>query len=205
MELKDFELAMKNIPIAGKKEYQIQLLHSVNVFIKNAKWRACFALNLNENENRKNTYGFNSTRAPPFIEELVELQKKLIEMVRNVKYVDTIRNELQDRLRKETKEIKKDSKLFVPADKTSNHYKVEAESFEDLLSREIHKDYRKSNEAKASEIEEEAKMIAHKLDLADRIFRTSKREANITLKDTKPNFRESPSCRDRQNLEADPQ
>ena len=195
MELKDFELAMKNIPIAGKKEYQIQLLHSVNVFIKNAKWRACFALNLNENENRKNTYGFNSTRAPPFIEELVELQKKLIEMVRNVKYVDTIRNELQDRLRKETKEIKKDSKLFVPADKTSNHYKVEAESFEDLLSREIHKDYRKSNEAKASEIEEEAKMIAHKLDLADRIFRTSKREANITLKDTKPNFREAPSCR----------
>ena len=186
---------MKNIPIAGKKEYQIQLLHSVNVFIKNAKWRACFALNLNENENRKNTYGFNSTRAPPFIEELVELQKKLIEMVRNVKYVDTIRNELQDRLRKETKEIKKDSKLFVPADKTSNHYKVEAESFEDLLSREIHKDYRKSNEAKASEIEEEAKMIAHKLDLADRIFRTSKREANITLKDTKPNFREAPSCR----------
>ena len=33
------------------------------------------------------------------------------------------------------------------------------------------------------------------LDLADRIFRTSKREANITLKDTKPNFREAPSCR----------
>ena len=76
------------------------------------------------------TYGFNSTRAPPFIEELVELQKKLIEMVRNVKYVDTIRNELQDRLRKETKEIKKDSKLFVPADKTSNHYKLNVATYD---------------------------------------------------------------------------
>ena len=195
MELKDFELAMKNIPIAGKKEYQIQLLHSVNVFIKNAKWRANFALNPDENPHRKKTFGFNSTRAPPFIKELVELQKKLIEMVKNVKYVDTIRNELQDKLRKEAKDISKDPKLFVPADKTSMHYKVEAESFEDLLAREIHKDYRKSNEAKASEIEEEAKQIAHKLDLADRIFKTSRREANITLKDTKPNFRESPSCR----------
>ena len=196
MELKDFELAMKNIPVAGKKEYQIQLLHSVNVFIKNAKWRAHFALNPNENPNKKNTYGFNSIRAPPNIKELVELQKKLIAMVKNVEYEEnTIRNELQDKLRKEVKEIRKDTKMFVPADKTSMHYKVEAEAFEDLISREIHKDYRKSDNAKAGEIEEEAKMIAHKLDLADRIFKTSKREANITLKDTKPNFRESPSCR----------
>ena len=195
MELKDFELAMKNIPIAGKKEYQIQLLHSVNVFIKNAKWRAHFALNPIENPHRKNTYGFNSIRAPPNIKELVELQKKLIKMVKNVKYGDTIRNELQDKLSKEAKEIRKDTKMFIPADKTSMHYKVEAEAFEDLISREIHKDYRKSNDAKAGEIEEEAKQIAHKLDLADRIFKTSRREANITLKDTKPNFRESPSCR----------
>ena len=159
MEPKDFELAMKNIPIAGKKEYQIQLLHSVNVFIKNAKWRAHFALNPDENGNRKNTYGFNSIRAPPNIKELLELQKKLIVMVKNVVYKDTIRSELQDKLRKEAKEIKKDTKMFVPADKTSMHYKVEAESYEDLISREIQKDYRKSDEVKAGEIEEEAKMI----------------------------------------------
>ena len=195
MEQKDFELAMKNIPVAGKKEYQIQLLHSVNVFIKNAKWRAHFALNPDGNPKTKNTFGFNSIRAPPNIKELMELQKKLIEMVKNVKYEGTIRNELQDKLRKEAKEIRKDNKMFVPADKTSMHYKVEAKEYENLISKEIHKDYRKTDDTKASEIEEEAKTIAHKLELADRIFKTSRMEASITLKDTKPNFREAPSCR----------
>ena len=189
MEQKDFELAMKNIPVAGKKEYQIQLLHSVNVFIKNAKWRAHFALNPDGNPKTKNTFGFNSIRAPPNIKELMELQKKLIEMVKNVKYEGTIRNELQDKLRKEAKEIRKDNKMFVPADKTSMHYKVEAKEYENLISKEIHKDYRKTDDTKASEIEEEAKTIAHKLELADRIFKTSRMEASITLKDTKPNFR----------------
>ena len=85
--------------------------------------------------------------------------------------------------------------MFVPADKTSMHYKVEAKEYENLISKEIHKDYRKTDDTKASEIEEEAKTIAHKLELADRIFKTSRMEASITLKDTKPNFREAPSCR----------
>ena len=77
---------------------------------------------------------------------------------------------LQDKLRKEAREIRKDNKMFVPADKTSMHYKVEAKEYENLISKEIHKDYRKTDDTKASEIEEEAKTIAHKLELADRIF-----------------------------------
>ena len=195
MELKDFELAMKNIPIAGQKEYQIQLLHSVNTFIHNLKWRTFFALNPGERSEGKQTYGFNSTRAPPQIKELLELQAKLADMVENITFTKPVRNQLQDKLRKDIKEINKDSKVFVKADKTASHYKVEVEAFENLMAKSVHKDYRKTDDAKVEEIQEEAKVIACKLKLGDRIFKTSKRIANITLKDHKNNFSNDPTCR----------
>ena len=37
--------------------------------------------------------------------------------------------------------------------------------------------------------------IARKLELEDRIYKTSKKEAYITLKDHKPNFNNKPTCR----------
>ena len=186
---------MKNIPVAGQKEYQIQLLHSVNTFIHNLKWRALFALNPGERSERKKTFGFNSTKAPPLIKELLELQAKLADLVQNIKFTKPVRNQLQDKLRKDIKEINSDSKVFVKADKTASHYKVEVEAFGNLMAKSVHKDYRKTDAAKVEEIQEEAKVIACKLELGDRIFKTSKREANITLKDHKPNFRNDPTCR----------
>ena len=65
----------------------------------------------------------------------------------------------------------------------------------DLLHDNITKDYRKTDEAKVDAIEEEARQIATKLDLQNRIYKTSRREATVTLKDHKPLFRENPTCR----------
>ena len=45
------------------------------------------------------------------------------------------------------------------------------------------------------EIEKEAKVIANKLELGDQIFKTSKINANITLKDHKSTFSHNPTCR----------
>ena len=195
MELKLFDLAMKNIPIAGRKEYLIQLLHSVKTFIHNTKWRVDVALNPEKYKNNKLTYGFNSTRAPPNIKELIELQEKLADMVKNIKFADPVRNELQDRLRKDIKEINSDSKVYIKADKTANHYKVNVEDYEKLVEKCIHSDYKKADESKVCEIEKEAKVIANKLELGDRIFKTSKINANITLKDHKSTFSHNPTCR----------
>ena len=187
---------MKNIPIAGIKEVRIQNMQSVNVFMNSAKWRAGFALNPDWKGDNKETYGFRSTAAPPQIKELEELQDKLADMVVNLKFKEApIRNKLQDKLRKEIKEINKDKKVFVKADKTSNYYKVEVDSYENLLHDNITKDYRKTDEAKVDAIKDEATKIATRLELEDRIFKTSKREATITLKDHKALFRENPTCR----------
>ena len=69
------------------------------------------------------------------------------------------------------------------------------DSYENLLHNNITTVYRKTDEAKVDEIEAEALEIATKLELEDRIFKTSKRDATITLKDHKPLFRENPSVR----------
>ena len=196
MELKLFEHALKNIPVAGQKEYLVELLHNVKVFIHNTKWRVDVATNPEKYKNNsKKTFGFNSTRAPPHIKELEELQEKLAEMVKNIQFTNPARNKLQDKLRSEIKEINKDTKVYVKADKTANHYKVSVEEYEKLVEKSIHSDYRKADAAKVNEIEQEAKTIAHKLELGNRIFKTSKREAKVTLKDHKSSFSHNPTCR----------
>ena len=161
-----------------------------------AKWRAGFVLNPDWKGDDKETFGFRSLAAPPQIKELEELQDKLADMIVNLKFKEApIRNRLQDKLRKDIKDINKDDKVFMKADKTSNYYKVEVESYENLLHDNITKDYRKTDEAKVDAIEEEARQIATKLDLQNRIYKTSRREATVTLKDHKPLFRENPTCR----------
>ena len=111
MELKLFEHAPKNIPVAGQKEYLIELLHNVKAFIHNLKWRVDKATNPEKYTNNKKTFGFNSTRAPPHIKELEELQEKLAEMVKNIQFTAAPRNKLQDKLRQDIKEINKDTQV----------------------------------------------------------------------------------------------
>ena len=196
MELINFNSSMKNIPIAGIKEVRIQGMHSVKEFMDRAKWRAGFVLNPDWKSEKKETYGFRSLAAPPQIKELEELQDKLADMIANLKFKEApIRNNLQDKLRRDIKEINRNDKVFVKADKTSNFYKVEVDAYENLLHSSITTVYRKTDDAKVGEIEAEALKIAKKLELDDRIFKTSKREATITLKDHKPRFRENPTVR----------
>ena len=83
-------------------------------------------------------------------------------------------------------------KLLVPADKTSNFYKMDTQSYTDLLQKNVTKTYKKVSPTISNSIEVEAKAIAKKLHLDDRINTTAKREAFITLKDHKPNFANNP-------------
>ena len=86
----------------------------------------------------------------------------------------------------------KSDKLLVPADKTSNFYKMDIPSYNELLQKNITKTYKKVSPDMVNSIELEAKAIATKLHLDDRINTTAKREAFISLKDHKPNFINTP-------------
>ena len=85
--------------------------------------------------------------------------------------------------------------VFIFADKTNNIYKAPPEQYKKRLKESVTKAYKKSTERLEKSINLEAKNIAKKLDLAERVECLAKKPALITLKDHKENFQASLPCR----------
>ena len=77
----------------------------------------------------------------------------------------------------------------------TNMYEVSPTEYKKLLHDNITKTYRKSTPRLEKAINMEAKCIAKKINLDDRIDSLAKNPAFITLKDHKPNFESSLPCR----------
>ena len=194
MEQVKFDYSMKNIPIPSEREFIIELISSVEKFINNLKWRVFHYLNPAQQSRNKKTFGFNSTSPPPKVAELDELQDMLYDLTVNIKFKN-FSNQFQNKLKHDIKEIAKERRMFIAADKTTNFYKVTKEKHSELLDKNINKEYKKAEVKDIKDITKADKTIAAKLDLEDRIYCTSERQCFISLKDHKPNFQNSPSCR----------
>ena len=159
------------------------------------RWKAFFFLNPSADGSRKETFGFSSRKSPPQVHAMLNFEKRLLGMIENIKF-RKVKCEFQKKLSTDIRNnIARSDKLLVPADKTSNFYRMDATSYNDLLQKNITKTYKKVSQDTTSSIELQAKAIAKKLHLDDRINTTAKREAFITLKDHKPNFANNPACR----------
>ena len=124
-----------------------------------------------------------------------DFEKRLLHMIEKIKF-RTVNCKFQHKLSSDIHDsIMRSDKLLVPASKTSNVYKMDTQSYNDLLQKNITKTYKKVTPDTADSIELKAKDIAKKLQLDRRINTTAKREAFITLKVHKPNFANNPTCR----------
>ena len=193
MDQVNYNCSIKDIPLPSKKEYRIQLIHSTKKFFDTLCWRVWHYKNPNNNE-RTETYGFPSTRKVPRDEDLKTLESELYDLVENIEYRDA-KNDFQKELGAKIDGIKSETKVIIPADKTSNFYKLEKENFLDLVERNVHKEYKKSRKEEVDQGINEHKEIVKKLNLDDRVFATQKKNCFITLKDHKPNFHNNPTCR----------
>ena len=72
---------------------------------------------------------------------------------------------------------------------------MDPKKYEELLDNNITKEYKKTKEEAVKKVDLEDKALAEKLDIDDRVHRTTEREAFITIKDHKPNFRNNTKCR----------
>ena len=61
----------------------------------------------------------------------------------NIEFRNTT-NAFQKKLRSDIKSIKKETKVFIQADKTTNFYKLEPKGAESLKENSITKEYKKS-------------------------------------------------------------
>ena len=60
-------------------------------------------------------------------------------MITNIKFRRT-KNHFQYKLRNNIKKINNDNHFFIPADKTSNFYKLSKDQYEGLINKSIHKE-----------------------------------------------------------------
>ena len=119
------------------------------------------------------TFGFKSEYSAPASEDLKLFKNDLYDLAKNIeiKPSDEIkrRNKFQHQLSQDIKSIKSSNDLFIPADKTTNVYKVKTADYRKLLTNNITKQYKKAKIGAKDEIDSEAKQIASRLRLDDRV------------------------------------
>ena len=110
-------------------------------------------------------------------------------MVHNIKFRN-INNKFQNKLSK----IKKLTKAFIPADKTSNFYMLDKTEHNKLLRDSITTTYKKARTDAANIIDSQTKSITQELNINNHTEQITKQPAFITLKDHKGNFANHPTC-----------
>ena len=186
---------MKNIPIPPKDEYLLQLIYSVEKFVRNLRWRAFFFLNPGKRGREKETHGFNSINAlDDPVPELKLLEQRLLAMVRDVQF-RKYSNELQVRLKEDVRTIRETQELIIQADKTSNNYKLDIPEYNRLVNRDVHKDYKKAADQDLRRANDKHKEIVKSYGLGARVMKTQARPVRATFKDHKETFQEDPKIR----------
>ena len=101
---------------------------------------------------------------------------------------------MQKQLSKDIKQMKESNSVYVSADKTTKMYKLPVDNYNKILTENITKTYKKSDPSIVCKINSEAKSIAKKLHLDDRIEQFANKKSYLTLKDHKENFENNPKC-----------
>jgi len=118
----------------------------------------------------------------------------MINLVQSVTFIEQS-NEFQRKLNTDITNATNNAKIIVKADKTTNFYKMEKTEYKNLMAKNIQKEYKKTSKTQIKNVNREAKEIAQELELEERVETMAERECFITLKDHKPEFVNSPTCR----------
>ena len=196
MELnqKYYNYSMKNIPIPSGKTYKMGLLEKVELLTKRMRWKAHLFENSDLRHNNPLHYIFKSRKSPPQHKELIEFENDLVKLMQNLKFKH-FSNDFQDHMKSDIESIKKSKNIYIFADKTNNIYETDIKNYNKLIIDNISKTYKKSDTKIFNTINKEAKKLAIRYDIAERIDRFPKSNAFITLKDQKENFQSNPKCR----------
>ena len=175
--------------------YMKRLIEMTEKLINRMRWRAYHFLNPSSESEHRETYGFNSKKTPPQVPELSEFEAKMTNLIQNIEFKEPRPTEFQKELSEHVESMNKDNNLYVPADKTTNFYKMNVSDYNTLLKKNIEKEYRKAPDNADMQINTEAKAFAQTLKIDDRVEKLAPKESFITLKDHKDNFLNNPTCR----------
>ena len=94
------------------------------------RWKALDFLGKLDNQV-KNTYGFKSSKCPPLVNELSRFESNLLMMIHNVEF-QPVKNRFLSKLMEDVKTIKSTKELLINADKSSNIYKMDQDTYKEI-------------------------------------------------------------------------
>ena len=194
MERTSFGYSTKNIPTASKTSYLKTFIRKTELFLKRVRWRVHFHLNPQPKEAEHENYRFKSNKFPPTVNELKDFEMEMANVIQKIEFGNRS-NDFQTKLTNNIKSIKKKGKMMVKADKTTNYYAMSPQHYADLTHKNITKTYKKSTQSEINDINSEARLIADGINLSNRVEKLAEKDVFITLKDHKPNFKNTPTCR----------
>ena len=186
---------MKNIPIPSREAYIKEYIDSCDRFSQRCRWKICHFDRSNDRNNDNSdkipNYGFPSVATPPAHSALTAFENDVFGLAYKFEFT-SYRSAFQIKLALDAKEIRASSCVFVPADKTTNVYKLPTELHDKLLTESVTTNYKIAPRNTKHKIDLDAKKIAKSLKIDDRVECLAERPAFITLKDHKENFANNP-------------
>ena len=135
MESTMFDYSTKNIPLPSEQDYNRKLIEKTEHLCRRMRWKAYFFLNPEAKDHQKETFGFSSKNTPPQIPAMLTFEKRLLSMIENIKF-RKVKCWFQSKLSSDLRtNIKKSEELIVPADKTTNFYRMDALTYRRILPR----------------------------------------------------------------------
>ena len=116
---------------------RLKLIEKTESVIKRIRWKAFFS-EQNKDKNKtnhdsdnddsnsaiNNNFGFKSRKCSPQNEELNNFEADVYDMIKNIEFRQ-VRDDFQDQLQHDIRKINNSTKVFIPADKTTNFYEVD--------------------------------------------------------------------------------
>ena len=104
-------------------------------------------------------------------------------------------NELLRKMKSDLSELKSSKMVIVPADKTTNFYKVSVDEYKQMIHNNVTKQYKKTSADTQDKINASSAKIAKELRIDDRTEKFTEDKCFVTLKDHKSDFRINPKQR----------
>ena len=135
MDIIRIDYSTNNIHIPSEQEYMKKLIDMSDKLCRRMRWKAYFYLHPNASQSEEN-YGFKSRKVPPAITHLHSFKTSLQQLVASVQFKRS-NSSFQSKLRADVKCITSTNHLVVPADKTTNYYKMTCTEYTDLLHKAV--------------------------------------------------------------------
>ena len=179
--------SQKNIPTIPKFQFQKMLIKRIEEVLCRMRWKLFWSKIQEKDKLSKNFFGFKSCNYPPSMPELKPFEEDLISIVSSLE-MKLHNNPLQEKMKEDMDRIRQTKEMIVPADKTTNLYRIPTEQYRNFLKKNIESEYKKVTETKVEKINVEAATIANNLEIDDRVEALAMKTSFLSLKDHKPDF-----------------